>query len=151
MNENDWMSTARRTDALVIAVIGLIALAARLAVVGGVPVSAPVSDMQEYWERAVYIAHHGQLYPNSWRMPGYPTALAVIFAAASGPSLAVTRVFNVVAGVAAPLLTYWRARRRLDVWSAMFAGLAVAVYPSFLIYSTFVATERSSPYLFSVR
>jgi 4-amino-4-deoxy-L-arabinose transferase-like glycosyltransferase len=121
--------------------VALIALALRLAVAAAVPPSTPVADMLEYWERAVYIADRWELYQNSWRMPGYPAALALTFAAGGGPSIAAVRAFNAVAGALAAMLTYWLARRTASRRASLAAALVVAVYPSFLIYTTFIATE----------
>jgi 4-amino-4-deoxy-L-arabinose transferase-like glycosyltransferase len=128
-------------EAAIIAVLAAVAFAGRVAVASAVPLSSPVSDMLEYWERAVYIATHARLYENSWRMPGYPLVLAAVFAPAGGPSIEAARVFNAIAGTVATLLTYWLARRSAGSKAAAAAALAVAIYPSFLIYTTFIATE----------
>ena len=101
--------------------------------------------MADYWERALYIFQHGALYPSSLRMPGYPAGLALAFAIASGPSLTAARIFNVAAGVAASLLTYWFARRTAGVRASAAAALVVAFYPTFLIYTTLIPTEILVP------
>jgi 4-amino-4-deoxy-L-arabinose transferase-like glycosyltransferase len=133
------LSAVRETT--IIVVLAVAALAARMAVASAVPLSPPVSDMLEYWEKAVYIATHGRLYENSWRMPGYPVALATMFSFRGGPSLEAARLFNAAAGTMAVLLTYWLARRSVGRRPSIAAALAMALYPSFLIYTTFIATE----------
>lgn len=133
--------TSRRFDIVAVVLVGLVALIARMAIALTVPEHPPVYDMLEYWERAIHIAEQGRLYENSWRMPGYPEALALVFWLASGPSLAAARLLNVAAGVATTVLTYWLARRTASLRVSLAPALVVAVYPSFLIYTTFVVTE----------
>lgn len=135
-------SSRWRADIAFAVLAGAIALAARILVAVAAPESAPVSDMQDYWERAVHIFTTGTLYANSWRMPGYPLLLALAFGPAGGPSLAAARALNVAAGVATTLLTYALARRAGGRRTALAAALAVALYPSLLLYTTFVATEN---------
>ncbi len=135
------LRSVRLHDLIAALAIGLVAIAVRLAIASEVPLSPPVSDMLDYWERATYMAANGRLYENSWRMPGYPAALAAAFSLGSGPSLHAVRMFNAFAGAAVALLTYWLARRTAGVRAAFAAGLAIALYPSFVIYTTFVATE----------
>ena len=141
MNENDCMSADRRADAVVVVVIGLIALAARIAVIAAAPVSPPVSDMLDYWERAVYIAEHGQPLPEQLadarlsngaccRLRGHIGSIA-------GPGALVQCGAGRCGGTPDLLAGTTQPRRA----AAMGAGLVVAIYPSFLIYSTFVATE----------
>jgi 4-amino-4-deoxy-L-arabinose transferase-like glycosyltransferase len=121
--------------------IALIALFPRLVLALIAPPVTPVYDMADYWNRAVYIAEHGALYQNSYRMPGYPAALALVFVLGAGPSLTAVRLFNAVAGAAAAVLTYWFARRTASRRASFAAALAIALYPSLLIYTTFIATE----------
>ncbi len=133
--------TPRRAELIAVGVIALIALVPRLVLAVTAPPVTPVYDMADYWNRAVYIAGHVSLYPNSYRMPGYPAVLALAFVLNAGPSLLTVRVFNAVAGSAAAVLTYWLARRTATRRASLAAALAVALYPSFLIYTTFIATE----------
>lgn len=112
-----------RLDATRAVVIGIVALAARLIVAVFVPDSIPVADMREYWERAVYIAQHGRLYENSWRMPGYPILVALAFGLGSGPSFLAARVAYAGTGAVTALLTYWLARRSARPNVALAAGL----------------------------
>lgn len=128
-------------DALPLAVVMLVAAAARLAVHLASPVASPVFDMAEYWARAEYLYAHGALPPDSGRMPGLPAMLAAAFALAGGPSMAAARILNVVAGTVTTGLTYVLARRVVERRAAAGAALAVAVYPSLLIYTCLVTTE----------
>jgi 4-amino-4-deoxy-L-arabinose transferase-like glycosyltransferase len=122
--------------------IGIVALVPRLAMIALTPVETPVYDLQEYWDRAVFILENGRLYENSTRMPGYPAALALVLTICqTGPSLEAARFFNMVAGVIAAVLTYWLARRTTGPGWSLAAALIVALYPSFIIYTTFTATE----------
>jgi 4-amino-4-deoxy-L-arabinose transferase-like glycosyltransferase len=133
--------TSRRRDVVFASTACVVAALARSIVAVSVPDSQPVFDMQEYWERAIYIFQHGRLYESGWRTPGYPGALALTFTLTSGPSLSAARWLNVVAGTLAVLLTYWLARRHSGSRPALVAALVVALYPSFVIYTAFVATE----------
>ncbi len=136
---------AWRADLIAACAIVMVASAVRLALVLISPAFTPVADMADYWERAIYIVQHGTLYPTSHRMPAYPAALALAFALGSGPSLTTVRLFNVVAGAATAVLTYWLARRTAGPRASFAAGLVVALYPSLLIYSTLIATEMLIP------
>ena len=89
----------------------------------------------------MYLFDHGQLYPDSWRMPGLPVVLAGVFTLAGEPSMAAARLLNIVAGTAAAALTYFFARRAASVPASMAAALAVALYPSLLAYTCLVTTE----------
>jgi 4-amino-4-deoxy-L-arabinose transferase-like glycosyltransferase len=128
-------------DAIPLAVVVLVATAARGAVYLASPLTPPVFDMAEYWMRAEYLYAHGALYPDSGRMPGLPATLAAVFAVAGGPSMAAARVMNIVAGAITAGLTYLLARRAVDRRAAAGAALAVALYPSLLVYTCLVTTE----------
>lgn len=132
---------SRRRDAAYAALVGVVALVTRLAVASTAPEYPLIADLQEYWDRAVHFFEHGSFPQNAWRMPGYPVALALAFAIGSGPSLFTIRVFNALAGAATALLTYWFARRAASHRAALVAALVVALYPTFLLYTTLVATE----------
>jgi 4-amino-4-deoxy-L-arabinose transferase-like glycosyltransferase len=142
---NDRNAAPVRTDLIAACVIAVIASAARLAMVLVAPPITPVADMADYWERALYFVHHGAFYPSSHRMPAYPAALALAFIVGSGPSLFTARLFNVFAGAATAVLTYWLARLTTGRRAACAAALAVALYPSLLIYTTLIATEVLIP------
>src|SRR5687768_16761946 len=76
-----------RRDLIAVCAVGVIAFVPRIALA---LIPAPftlVFDMQDYWQRALYMAEHARLYENSYRMPGYPAALALVFALGSGASL----------------------------------------------------------------
>jgi 4-amino-4-deoxy-L-arabinose transferase-like glycosyltransferase len=133
--------TLASPDVLPLAAVVLVATAARGAVYMASPMTPPVFDMAEYWMRAEYLYTHGALYPDSGRMPGLPAALAAIFAVAGGPSMAAARLMNIVAGALTTGLTYLLARRVVDRRAAAGAALAVAVYPSSLLYTCLVTTE----------
>jgi 4-amino-4-deoxy-L-arabinose transferase-like glycosyltransferase len=138
---DESIHTPWRAELIAAGAIGVITLLPRLVLAVTAPAVIPVYDMADYWNRAIYIAEHAALYPNSYRMPGYPAALALAFAFSAGPSLLAVRVFNAVAGTAAAVLTYWLARRTASRRASLAAALAVALYPSFLIYTTFIASE----------
>lgn len=130
-----------RRDLVAFFCIAALAATVRLAFVASTPLSAPLSDMAEYWDRAVHLYQQGSLYPDSWRMPGVPVVLAVSFAGVGEPSLAAARSLNVLAGTITALLTYWLARRNGSrLWSTL-AAVVVAAYPSLVVYTDLVATE----------
>jgi 4-amino-4-deoxy-L-arabinose transferase-like glycosyltransferase len=131
-----------RGELLAAFAIGVIALLPRLAILSATPPAPPVHDLAEYWDRTVFMIEHGRLYENSTRMPGYPLALALVLSVfRSGASLEAARLFNAAAGAAAAMLTYWLARRTAGRRASVVAALAVALYPSLVIYTTFTATE----------
>ena len=118
----------------------VVAIAARVAIHLTTPLATPMSDMAEYWERGLYIYTHGALYPNSWRMPGLPSALALALAG-TGPTMIAARLVNIAAGALTVALTYAVARRVASGRAALTAALVVALYPTFLLYTSLVATE----------
>ena len=128
-------------ERVTVLLVAAAAFAVRILVASAIPLSGPVSDMQDYWERAAFIATHGRLYDNSWRMPGYPAALAAVFAAAGGPSLEAARWFHAAAGAFTAVLTYWLARRSAGTMAATAAALIVVFYPSLVLYTSLIATE----------
>lgn len=131
-----------RRDAIAVAALAALALAARVLVLQATPPSEPISDMAEYWVRGVHLYAHGTLYPDSWRMPGLPAWLATLFTMAGGASVDVARAGNAVAGAVTTALTYWLARRRAGTRRhAVIAAAIVAVYPTLLLYTSLVATE----------
>ncbi|MBP7777263.1 MAG: hypothetical protein KA371_09060 [Acidobacteria bacterium] len=102
MSNETW--PARRwldRDLVVGAAVTVLAGLVRVAFIASTPASAPLSDMAEYWERALYLFRHGQLYPDSWRMPGLPVALSAAFIAVGHASLEAARGLNVLAGMLA--------------------------------------------------
>ena len=131
-----------RGDVVAALVIGAIAFLPRLLVLTTTPVATPLYDLAEYWDRTVFIIENGRLYENSTRMPGYPVALAIVLTLfGAGPSLAAARIFNAIAGAVAAVLTYWLARRSAGRAASTIAACVMALYPSFLIYTAFTATE----------
>ncbi len=128
-------------DLVVGAAVTVLAGLVRVAFIASTPASAPLSDMAEYRERALYLFQHGQLYPDSWRMPGLPVALSAAFIAVGHASLEAARGLNVLAGMLAAALTYGLARRSAPSGWAAGAAAVVAVYPSLIVYSNLVATE----------
>lgn len=118
----------------------VVAMATRAAIHATTPLATPMSDMAEYWERGLYLFLNDSLYPNSWRMPGLPSALALAMAGA-GPTLTAARLVNIVAGGLTVGLTYAVARRIATGRAALTAALVVALYPTLLIYTSLVATE----------
>lgn len=133
--------TRRSRDWRAAAVIAVVALVPRLVIAAATPAAGQIYDMAEYWGRANFIWEHGRIYPDSGRMPAYPTVLAFAFAFADGPSLFAARVLNAFGGTAAAVLTFFLARRSIHLRAAILAGLIVALYPSFVVYTAFIATE----------
>lgn len=130
-----------RRDLLAIAAIAAVAAVARVLVMQATPASAPISDMAEYWTRGVYLYEHGTLYPDSWRMPGLPAWLALVFTLGGGVAVDLARLGNVAAGAVTTALTYWLARRGGLRRHAVVAATIVALYPTLLLYTSLVATE----------
>jgi hypothetical protein len=116
---------------------------ARRLVIDATPEYPLFADMQEYWERAVFMADHGTLFPSSWRMPGYPAALAATFHLLGATTLDAARAVNALCGAATAALTFGLARRTAGTGASLAAGLAVALYPSLLVYASIVSTESA--------
>lgn len=122
------------------AFIALAALLPRIWLVSSHPELGLFADMVEYFDRARFLFEHGQLYPDAYRVPLYPAALAGAFAT-FGEGLHAPRVLHTVVFTLMAVATYVLARRAMGIGRALLAGLIVALYPGFLLYTLYVVTE----------
>ena len=140
-NRNEWG---------VMGALFLLSIIARAVAALVIGVSYPMNDDEpEYYEPAVHIAegkgycrsnphsanHALEPTPTAYRVPGPSIILAVGFAIVRNKSLAVARLFSAfIASFAAPLM-YLLVRRTGSRPAALLAGLACAVYPTYLYFS----------------
>ncbi|HSW31546.1 MAG TPA: hypothetical protein VLH75_18815 [Longimicrobiales bacterium] len=122
-----------------------IALAVRLATVWILGEDGRLmGDSQDYLDAARALAS-GAPYPESsglpfWRPPGYPSAIAAVWALLPGSVIAVL-VVQCVLDVGGMLLLGSMVRRAAGGGAAMVAQAWYAVYPPFLLHAATVQTE----------
>jgi 4-amino-4-deoxy-L-arabinose transferase-like glycosyltransferase len=103
-------------------------------------------DSESYWVLARTIAQ-GQPYEYGagmriFRMPGYPIALAALFAlAGDDPPAMWARGLGAVLGTTAVLCVMVLARQLFDRSTALVAGALAAVYPGAISMSVFILSE----------
>ncbi len=122
------------------AVVTVAALAPRLLILSMTSTSGLMADMVDYFDRARYLFDNGRLYPDAFRVPAYPVAIAGSFAAL-GSGLLSARVLQCVILTATAVLTYVLASRTMSRARAVAAGLIVAWYPGLLMYTIYVMAE----------
>jgi tetratricopeptide (TPR) repeat protein len=120
-------------------IVFLVALAARLiylAEVSGSPeFNSLVLDAQWYHIEAMRIHAEGWVPPDAlFRAPGFPYLLALVYGA-SGNSLAVARVVQILLGSVAAGLVLCVGWRVFGRWAGWIAGLAAATYGTFIYFS----------------
>jgi len=133
-------SSVSSRDRILLLTICLVALALRLLVVGACAGAGLFSDMQEYYDRARYLAEHGQFHPDAFRPPAYPMFLAAIALLFDDRTLIAARVVQAILGAASVGLTgllalQWMGR------AGLVAAAIVAVYPAWLIYPVYLVAE----------
>jgi 4-amino-4-deoxy-L-arabinose transferase-like glycosyltransferase len=79
--------------------------------------------------------------PTSFRAPGFPLALAAIYAAFGDQNYVAAHVFFCLVGAALCLATYLVGRETGGEWTGVVAAAFVAVYPNLLYYSMHFASE----------
>ncbi|MBZ5558303.1 MAG: glycosyltransferase family 39 protein [Acidobacteriia bacterium] len=135
------LPSARGGDARAALGIACGALVLRLLVVARGLHLGLFSDMQEYYDRAVYLLDHHHFLPDAFRPPAYPVLLAAVFSVFSR-SLAAVRITQALLGAAAAAVTFLLARRSGSRRAAMCAGVIVAVYPAWCLYPAYVLSEN---------
>jgi len=78
--------------------------------------------------------------PTALWPPGYPLTLAAVYAL-TGDSVTAGQLLNVLLGAATVALAFLIARRLFDVTAAVFAGLALALLPSHVLFTTVLLSE----------
>lgn len=102
----------------------------------GVEYEAIASSVVRAHEFAV---HPGE--PTSFRAPGFPLALAAVYAVFGDRNYLAAHLFFCLVGAALCFATYLLARAFTDEWTAIVAAALVAVYPNLLYYSIHFASE----------
>lgn len=79
--------------------------------------------------------------PTSFRAPGFPVALASVYALFGNGNYLAAHLFFCMVGAALCLATYLVARETIGGWAAMLAAAFVAVYPNLMYYAIHFASE----------
>lgn len=122
-----------------IVAVALLGLSLRLAMTGA-EVGAPVADMAQYHERAVYLRDHQAFGPDALRGPGYPALLAVAYSTL-GQSTWAALVVNALVGGLLVLASGLLAHACGAGDRAWVASAIVAVYPGFLLSTLYVMSD----------
>jgi 4-amino-4-deoxy-L-arabinose transferase-like glycosyltransferase len=92
-----------------------------------------------------YALAHKSGHPNAYVTPGYPLILSAAYALIRNPYLQVTavRILQVIAGgILSPLFAFLFVRRLFKRDGlALFTALFTAIYPTYVISSTYILTE----------
>lgn len=80
---------------------------------------------------------------------GYPVTLAVLYGV-TGDSVPAAQLFNVLLGSLTCALVFLLARRLFDLMSAIFAGLALAVMPSHVLFTSILLSETYFGFLLAL-
>jgi 4-amino-4-deoxy-L-arabinose transferase-like glycosyltransferase len=127
-------------DILAAAFIAVAAIVPRIWILSATSASGLMADMVDYFDRARYLFDHGRLYPDAFRVPAYPIAVAGSFAA-FGPGVQSARLLQCLILTGLAVATYALARRAMGPGRAMIASLIVAWYPGLLLYTVYVMAE----------
>lgn len=127
-------------DIAALVIVAIAALAPRLWILSQVPAAGPVADMVDYFDRARFLADHGRLYPDAFRVPFFPVALAGAFAI-QGQDVHAARLLQCAILTLTAVATCALANGAMSRRRAVIAGLIVAWYPGLLLYTTYVMAE----------
>lgn len=127
-------------DILAATIVAFAALVPRIWMVSSLVAPGLVADMLDYFDRARFLLENGRLYPDAFRVPAYPIAIAGFFAAL-GPGLQSVRILQCLVITLLALATYVLARGAMGPGRAVAAGLIVAWYPGLLLYTMYVMAE----------
>lgn len=109
------------------------------------------------FDPTVWLAPNGdRIYPNEndltptalWP-PGYPLTLAVVYKL-TDDSVAWGRIANVFFGAATAAMVFLIARRLFDLAAAVFAGLALAAFPSHVLFTSVLLSETYFGFLLAL-
>lgn len=134
------MSPTPRERTLLLAVCA-VALLLRLLVVWQCADARLLSDMQEYYDRALYVLAHGQLVPDAFRPPAYPVFLAACAWLFGDAMLPAARVAQALLGTLNVALAGLLAERVAGRRAGLIAAGALAVYPAWLLYPVYLMAE----------
>lgn len=162
---SDWRDRFRGPDVRILLLVFGVALVLRLIVVGAVtpdPRDGRFDDSVWYDTAARHLADgKGYVFdPTVWRVadgspvyagetalsptalwpPGYPLMLAGIYKL-TDDSVTAARLANALFGALTAALVFVIARRMFDRTSALFAGLALALLPSHLLFTSILLSE----------
>jgi 4-amino-4-deoxy-L-arabinose transferase-like glycosyltransferase len=134
--------------------ITVLALLVRVLYFTGAEVDDPLrGDVLEYWNYASNLVGHGVFSmlppgaavppPDAYRSPGYPAFLALCLRLASTPAQAVqwAQWLQLLLGAALAPMTIVLARRWLSPPAALMSGLAVALWPHLVVFSSTLLSE----------
>lgn len=96
--------------------------------------------MADYHARAEMLLHEGRLYPDSWRGPGYPVFLALMYAL-PGDDLLAARIGHAALGGLSAVLTVLLASALVRRRAALAAGTIVALYPALVLSTVYLLSE----------
>ena len=122
-----------------LALLALLALALRVAVVVAVPDAGIFADMEQY-DGLARMVLDGRPWTDSFRGPVYPLFLALLYAL-PGPDLLIARLGQAGVGAACAVLTTVLATTFVNRRGALIAGLIVAVYPALVLSTIYLITE----------
>jgi len=125
----------------------LFGLLIRLVIVWQCADATLFSDMHEYYSRAIYLRDHGQLYPDAFRPPAYPTFLAGFVIVFGDRALLAARVAQAVLGAINIGLVGVLADRLAGARGGLAAALMLAVYPAWLLYPVYIMAETLFTFL----
>jgi 4-amino-4-deoxy-L-arabinose transferase-like glycosyltransferase len=121
------------------ALVALVALALRVAVIVAVPAAGVFADMTQY-DGLARMVQEGRPWTDSSRGPGYPLFLALMYAL-PGPDLLIARLGQAGLGAACAVLTTVLATSFVSRRGALAAGIIVAVYPALVLSTIYLITE----------
>jgi 4-amino-4-deoxy-L-arabinose transferase-like glycosyltransferase len=129
-----------------LALVGVCALAAAVRIAWDLNIHAlMMSDFQYYFQKAVSIATgHGYTngpYPTAFWPPGYSLFLAGVMKA-FGLTVGVARASSVALWVVSTALAYLLGLRLGGRWTALLAGLIVALFPDLVFFANLTASEN---------
>lgn len=120
--------------------LSVIAFALRFAVLVWFPIEPRNADMDRYLEQSYYLATQHSFamngVPTAFNGPAYPLVLALF-----GRNLRAVQLLFVLCGTATVILTYHLARTILDRKWSYVAGLAMALAPMSVRFSSVLLTE----------
>jgi len=109
------------------------------------------------FDPTVWVAADGsRIYPDEQGLtptalwpPGYPATLAVVYAL-TGDSVTAGQLLNVAFGAATAVLVFLIARRMYGRVAAIFGGLAIALLPSHVLFTTVLLSETYFGFLLAL-
>lgn len=119
--------------------VSLLAVAVRLVVSAATPQSGLFSDMEDYHSRALLLGAGREL-PDSYRGPGYPLFLALLYWFPGGDFWA-ARVGNALLAGLTAAMTAWLASDFVGRRAALGAAAVTALYPASVLSAVYLMPE----------